>query len=368
MTKATQSLASAVFRSRYNQFPIVARTSFLRDIVSIPYRSLATADQKGDGRADNNIDDDASLSYFERKLRAKEKRRDQYRRKVERAAKAKYRRQNSPRDVLKNEFRSWWIGRKVMEEKLDRKSRQAGMNWTLQVATIVERLPIVLPDKEDFEVEFENLQAYLMAHRGKDYPKEFTGETDGNKNVPEAYTDEELLALLPENFKPAPRETEADKNGNTSTLERRLKERVYLLVDGSFPRTEVVVPGQENVDDIKNESESLLEAALRGLKENISPVSAGGNKNKIKKNNGRETKLPLDLYCPSQAPIAVRLEPYDEGEREKTGRYGTKTFFMKVQYDDGALKENDKFSWLTRSEIVSSMDGSEEAKFYHYLL
>ena len=68
------------------------------------------------------------------------------------------------------------------------------MDWTIQVATIVERLPVIMPDKEPFEIEFEDLQSYLKAHSGKDYPKEFLGN-DGSSR-PEAYTDEELIGTL----------------------------------------------------------------------------------------------------------------------------------------------------------------------------
>mgnify|MGYP003319298804 CR=1 FL=1 len=81
---------------------------------------------------------------------------------------------------------------------MDRKARQAGMDWTLKVATIVERLPVVMPDKEAFETEFEDLQAYLKAHSGKAYPKEFMGTDKGVR--PEAYTDEDLMGKNDEEF------------------------------------------------------------------------------------------------------------------------------------------------------------------------
>jgi len=316
------------------------------------HRGFATNKKKKN--ADSSEDSSSLSSYFERKAKAKERRIEDYRHKLERVTRINSRRDNSPKDILKNDFRSWWDGRRAYEEKLDRRSRQAGMDWTIKVATIVERLPIVMPDKEEFEREFEDLQAYLLAHRGKEYPKDFTG-TDGD-GQPEAYTDEELIALLPENFVPAPRETKADEDGTVSTLERRLKDRVYLMINDSFPTTEV--KPLTNEDD---ECESLLEAALRGLREQTS----GGAESKKKID-----KFPLDLYCPSQAPLAVRLDAYDLEKQEATGRYGTKTFFMKVQYDDGTL-QGDNIAWLDRTEIVERFISSSkdaEAKFYQYVL
>lgn len=169
------------------------------------------------------------------------------------------------------------------------------------------------------------------------------------------------LALLPTNFKPAPRETKADEDGTISTLDRRLKDRVYLMIGDSFPTTEVKLSTNED-EKYGNGCESLLDAALRGLREQTSRCAE--NKNKKKE------KFPLDLYCPSQSPLAVRLEVYDQDQQKLTGRYGKKTFFMKVQYDDGTLQRDD-IAWLDRMEIVErfhSASKDDEAKFYQYLL
>ncbi|KAL3902582.1 MAG: hypothetical protein SGILL_010778, partial [Bacillariaceae sp.] len=195
--------------------------------------------------------------------------------------------------------------------------------------------------------------AYIASNSGKEYPVEFTGTAGADRPV--ALTDEELIDLLPENFKPAPRETKADADGTLDTLDRRLKDRVYLMVGESFPTTEVAVDGEE----------SLLEAALRGLGDQI---SAKGSK---KKTDDTSSNLPLDLYCPSQAPLAVKLDVYEADEQKASGLFGTKTFFVKVQYDDGTIKGNVDYAWLDRAEIVDRMQGAageEEAKFYRYML
>ena len=151
-------------------------------------RGIVTNKKKNTG---SSSEDSTPLPYFENKAAKKNQRVEAYRDKLQRVARIKSRRDNSPKDVLKNNFRSWWDGRRAYEEQMDRKARQAGMDWTINVATIVERLPTVIPDKSEFEQDFEELQAYLSAHRGKDYPKEFTGiDRDGR---PEAYTDDELM-------------------------------------------------------------------------------------------------------------------------------------------------------------------------------
>lgn len=346
-------LSSVVTQSQRQSSPLLSQPRCFVT-TSVPQRGFATNPNKKKKKGNN--DDSSSLSYFERKAATKQLRVEAYKHKLERAVRIKSRRDNSPKDVKKDEFRSWWDGRRAYEEQMERKARQAGMDWTIKVATIVERLPIVMPDKAEFETEFEDLQAYLQAHSGKDYPKEFTGNDGGTR--PEAYTDEELMALLPENFKPAPRETKADEDGTVSTLDRRLKDRVYLIIGDSFPSTEVKLSTNED-DKYGDDCESLLEAALRGLKEQ---TSSGAGKKK--------GELPLGLYCASNAPLGVQLDVFDAERQKSTGSFGTKTFFMKVQYDEGTLK-GESIAWLDRSEIVDhfrSASKDDEAKFYRYLL
>jgi hypothetical protein len=194
--------------------------------------------------------------------------------------------------------------------------------------------------------------------------------------------------MLPEGFKPAPRVTAADEDGSVDTLDRRLKDRVYLMFedvsdDSSslpyFPTTVV------------KDDESLLEAAQRALQEQVvsdAPGSVGKKKmggNEAAGGNSSGKPFPLTLYCPSKMPIAVRLDQYGDDSSEF---FGTKTFYMKVQYDDGKLTQRDipntkSICWLDRSEIVERMMISlsanndnnnssdinhSDANFYQYML
>jgi len=60
---------------------------------------------------------------------------------------------------------------------MDRKARQAGLPWKVRVCAVVERLPVILPDREEWETNYEELSAYLQQF-GREYPKElgFTKE------------------------------------------------------------------------------------------------------------------------------------------------------------------------------------------------
>ena len=54
---------------------------------------------------------------------------------------------------------------------MNRKARQAGMDWKIQVAVIVERLPVVTPDVEEWEQQYLDLRAYLDQFTWE-YPEE----------------------------------------------------------------------------------------------------------------------------------------------------------------------------------------------------
>lgn len=156
--------------------------------------------------------------------------------------------------------------------------------------------------------------------------------------------------MLPEGFTPAPRETEADKSGNVKTLDRRLKTRVYLAVKGSEDNSKWTLPTVDVNDD-----ETLLEATKRAV------ANAAGDK--------------LELYCPSPCPMAVDMKVYSDEDQAKYGTFGTKTFFLRVQYDEGDVSEEDNdgsdYAWLDREEMtqrVREEQGEDASKLYHYML
>ena len=180
--------------------------------------------------------------------------------------------------------------------------------------------------------------------------------------------------MLPENFKPAPRETAADLDGSVDTLDRKLKDRVYLMFtndddgddDSQINNGSPYFPTTTLEDE---ENESLLQAAQRALREHLAGSSSSSSSTKKRKTKTLEggdddvRNLPLDLYCPSNMPIAVRLEENKDGDSEY---FGTKTFYMKVQYDDGKITSRDvsngrKFCWLDRQEIVDQVAAAAAA-------
>lgn len=275
----------------------------------------------------------------QKKRATKERRRALYEAKMARKAALPFRRsQNPPRDQKRRAFMSWFIRKKVHEEYMVRKARQAGLDWKIRVAVLLERIPIIFDDKETWETEYEDLRAYLDQF-GKAYPKALMG-VDPDAEV-KALTDEDLIASLPPGFTPAPRETEADATGDVRTTDRKLKTNIYLAVQQPTSQDSNAIWQFPTVD--LNENENLLDAAKRALETQVGPS--------------------VEFWCPSNAPWAVDLVPYDSDSSERTtdGLYGIKTFFIKVQYDIGQVSEREMkvkdYAWLDRAEAVEQLCG-----------
>ena len=163
---------------------------------TLPIRHFAAAAAKKSKKKDasSGINGDQNgLSYKERKDAAKQKRRETWDRKQQRLERLKTRRDDSPKDVLKKKFRSWYDKELMYHDKLCRLAKKESKPWRIRVAAMVERLPVVTPDIEDWEREYIVLRDYLWTF-GKEYPEEtgfmYAPDKPEDHIVP---TDEELL-------------------------------------------------------------------------------------------------------------------------------------------------------------------------------
>lgn len=128
----------------------------------------------------------------EEKLALKKRRTELYEAAQKRMQTLQTRREGKDVGARKKKFREWYDKRRIYQEILDRKARQANMKWTIQAAAMLERLPVVTPDKAQWEVDYYNLKAYLEQF-GKEYPDEI-GFSPGKGPI--AITDEEILGML----------------------------------------------------------------------------------------------------------------------------------------------------------------------------
>jgi len=371
------------------------------------------------------------MSYQERKDAAKQKRRETYERAQTRLANLSTRRSHSEKDIKKKLFRSWYDGELLYHDHLLRSAKKANMGWRTRVAVMVERIPIVTEDMDDWEKEYINLRDWLLTY-GKEYPEEsgfmYAMDKPEDHIVP---TDEELLgkssdvffcksksfrslscvcfvymfniltcssssymytiAGLP--FTPAPRETEADKSGNIHTIDRQLKTSVFLAIQSTSEGTMSNIPRWTLPSAIAtSDDETLLAVAQRAVL-NV----AGPN---------------LKIWCPGNAPMAVNLRVYNPKlpAEFRENYYGERIYYYRVQHDSGDVsndvilsessseaasaavvskkgkkkKEEEEmvveekkgngisdWGWLSKNEIVERVEGERgkhQAKFFHYML
>jgi len=300
--------------------------------------------------------------YNNEKQAAKERRTNLYRSKINRRQSLPNRQDAARKNHKKQVFRSWYDALASKQAFLDREARRQNKKFKIRVAAMVERLPVVTPDREDWESEFWNLKAELARYDGINYPKELGFVDPLDRKV---FSEEELLDMLPEGFTPAPRETEADKSGDIQTLDRQLKTRVYLTIeniqndDKGIAKASLNSNGWQLPSVTLDENETMLEGAKRAIK-----LIAGES---------------LTLRCFSNCPMGVDVVEYTEEEKQQHGGtyFGEKTFYMRVQHEDGDVKKNtmdDKFEdwgWLSREEMTKKVvdkKGEEAAMFYKYML
>lgn len=283
------------------------------------------------------IRDFSEIGYYAQKAARKERRRRLYHEKLERIERRKTRRAGKNRRYFRDQFRAFWYPKRRAEAIMDQKARQKKMDWKINVATILERIPVVLPDLEPWEQEWDDLSTHLDQY-GKLYPEEFYGgPIDFEANMK---TNEELLAMLP--FTPPPRETAADHSGEIMTIERKLKTNIYYI--------EKKERWQFPIVELKQPDETILQAGERAIVESV-----GKN---------------LKYWSPSNCPWSIDMMQYDEEKQQETKLFGEKTFFLKIQHYKHEA-ENENFAWLDRQEIVDRVkeeQGEEKARFYHYLL
>lgn len=291
-------------------------------------------------------DAEEELSWDEKKKAAKEHRRFLYEKKMARQESLKTRR-GPNKGPKRKQFRDWFEPMRQAQLFQDREARRLNLPWKIRVATIIERLPVILPDKPKWQKDYIELRDYLNTF-GKIYPKELGFQADDiAETMGHPTTEEDLLALLPEGFQPAPRETEADKTGDVKTLDRKLKTRVYLIIQEDSSWTFPTATVRED------STETLLAAAKRALRQAV-----GSN---------------MDILYLSNCPMAVDTIVYPKDKRETY--YGEKIFYIKAQRDDGDVDPEQLQSldhaWLAREEIVDRVrqqNGDDASKFYHHIL
>lgn len=138
-------------------------------------------------------------------------------------------------------------------------------------------------------------------------------------------------------FKPAPRETEADKANDITSTERKLEESLTLLVEQQIGKEKLLLLPQGKV----NGSETLRQAVERVLKEHCGPQ--------------------IDARIYGNAPCGYYRYKYPKDMRDDI--VGAKIFFYRAALLSGAPdKSVGKFEWLTKEELNARLSKFEAYK------
>ena len=137
-------------------------------------------------------EEEEELSWDEKKKAAKEHRRALYEKKVARQESLKTRR-GPNKGSKKKQFREWFEPLRQAQLFQEREARRLNLPWKIRVATIIERLPVITPDKPKWQKDYVELRDYLDTF-GKIYPKELGFQPDDiAETMGHPTTEEDLL-------------------------------------------------------------------------------------------------------------------------------------------------------------------------------
>ncbi|KAL7337272.1 NUDIX hydrolase domain-like protein, partial [Rhodotorula toruloides] len=201
-------------------------------------------------------------------------------------------------------------------------------------SALLSRPPLILPPLSPLERSYYAYQRRI--HRALAKPASvsqswfFKKGTQAEKSFMKAF---EMAAEEVEGAPDyVPRETEADKKGDVTSLERKADRTLYLLLKKNRKEHAWQFP-QGGVEG----EESLLEAAKRELHE--------------------ETGVNVDVWPSGRVPAGAYTYPFPAEHKKKHPEHeGAKVFFMPMRIIRGQVEPNKQegivdFAWLTKEEV-----------------
>ncbi|KAJ0398301.1 hypothetical protein P43SY_000823 [Pythium insidiosum] len=215
-----------------------------------------------------------------------------------------------------------------------------GKTWRVLSAGVLERLPVIQPDPEDWEVDFALVQHEIALRNSQRLEDDFWFMEPGERHItpeeaPLPNAEEDPEEIVGAGFHLAPRETEDDRTDNRKSLNRALKGRVFLLVQPKDQATPLPAPWFFPLAE-KQDDEKMRDAAVRAINEVC----------------GSE----LAVHPVGFAPMGHLQFEHDAATKAATGVDGTKVFFYKsqVRFGDVALNAatSSDYLWVTQQELA----------------
>lgn len=213
-----------------------------------------------------------------------------------------------------------------------------GKKWRVLSAGVLERLPVIQPDVQDWEVDFEVMLHEKALRENQRLEDDFWFMEPGARHItpeeaPWPDAEEDPDETVGAGFHLAPRETEDDATNNRKSLNRALKGRVFLLIKNS--QQDAKYPWFFPFGE-KQETEKMRDAALRHLSDTIGS--------------------DLEVTPVGFAPIGyIKYLHANDSEFD-----GTKIFFYKSQHLVGNVALNkgkaSDYLWVTRNELAEYLE------------
>ncbi|KAG5178308.1 hypothetical protein JKP88DRAFT_168941 [Tribonema minus] len=268
------------------------------------------------------------------------------------SVKKKQGRPKRPRIRLTN--RETWLGGRSFEMKKAEEAREAsGLDWEYHAAVLLERLPVVVPEPEDWEVAWMDFMSEFRWNCGRQYPAELDIWREDRDAPAPSFREQHEACPIPL----APRVTEADASGDRTTLHRALDRRIFLLERASDAEpwrfvTAAVQRGGSGGGD-GGGGETLRAAAERALAAALRPDVPG-----------------FKYWHVGNGPAGVDWRIFGEEERAARGAFGEKVFLMRAQIVVGEpafARRGVQRVWVAKEELAEYF-GAERGQYYVKLL
>ncbi|KAI9293934.1 hypothetical protein K502DRAFT_305610 [Neoconidiobolus thromboides FSU 785] len=197
---------------------------------------------------------------------------------------------------------------------------------SLQCGVVISRIPQITRPLNSLESAYWNYFEHQVESNSTPFPVELyfkkgsLNERLWNERQVEGYQPEEGKDIFESEYKGNERISEADKKNDIQSLERKLSDKLYLVIKNK-QENQWVLPVKQ-VDDNQIDS-------LQGFAKELMKAQFGDN---------------LDLFWVGKAPIGVINQT---------------TFFMKAHILAGKIEEKEKdieYAWLSKQEIEVKMD------------
>ncbi|XP_071508431.1 large ribosomal subunit protein mL46-like [Diadema antillarum] len=244
--------------------------------------------------------------------------------------------------------------------------------WRLISAVCLERFPVISQEMSEVEqsyldmvkaVEFErsalSLHEIAVTADRKRMEKKQAGEQEADEDeegddgggLMTALDVEDIATEELSKFQAASRITAADEGDDRRSLNRRLTDKLVLLVKCRVgdDRTWMLPHG------LREEGETMKEAAQRVLT-NCSAASGS-----------------LQAHFMGNAPVGFFKQRFPRAVQEETGSAGLKVFFFKAQYMTGNFSTSEDetmiedFVWVTPSELEQYLGATYHASVKKFI-